>query len=149
MKRLTTFLLAAACTLVAAAQTRITDLRVQNSHEPIAVEDRQPDFGWRMESDRRGIESHGCNRFKPIYLDRIKSGTLLPVTEIEIPSSVSAIGSLTFKGCTGLRKIVIPPSVKKFGSWIFNGCDDLTVYGTAGSAAEQYAKEHDIPFVAQ
>ncbi len=37
-----------------------------------------------MESDRRGIESHGCNRFKPIYLDRIKSGTLLPVTEIEI-----------------------------------------------------------------
>ncbi len=26
-----------------------------------------------LESDRRGIESHGCNRFKPIYIDRIKS----------------------------------------------------------------------------
>ena len=37
-----------------------------------------------LESDRRGIESHGCNRFKPIYLDRIKNGTLLPVTELEI-----------------------------------------------------------------
>ena len=37
-----------------------------------------------MESDRRGIESHGCNRFKPIYIDRIKKGTLLPVTELEI-----------------------------------------------------------------
>ncbi len=37
-----------------------------------------------LESDRRGIESHGCNRFKPIYLDRIKNGTLLPVTKIEI-----------------------------------------------------------------
>lgn len=37
-----------------------------------------------LESDRRGIESHGCNRFKPIYLDRIKNGTLKPVTEIEI-----------------------------------------------------------------
>ena len=37
-----------------------------------------------LESDRRGIESHGCNRFKPIYLDRIKKGTLLPVTELEI-----------------------------------------------------------------
>lgn len=37
-----------------------------------------------MESDRRGIESHGCNRFKPIYLDRIKRGTLLPVTHTEI-----------------------------------------------------------------
>lgn len=37
-----------------------------------------------LESDRRGIESHGCNRFKPIYLDRIKNGMLLPVTNCEI-----------------------------------------------------------------
>ncbi|MBR6704420.1 MAG: Ldh family oxidoreductase [Lachnospiraceae bacterium] len=37
-----------------------------------------------LESDRRGIESHGCNRFKPIYLDRIDNGTLLPVTKIDI-----------------------------------------------------------------
>ncbi len=37
-----------------------------------------------LESDRRGIESHGCNRFKPIYLDRIKNGTLLPTTKIDI-----------------------------------------------------------------
>ena len=31
-----------------------------------------------LESDRRGIESHGCNRFKPIYIDRFEKGTLLP-----------------------------------------------------------------------
>ncbi len=37
-----------------------------------------------LESDRRGIESHGCNRFKPIYIDRIKAGIQNPVTEIEI-----------------------------------------------------------------
>jgi len=37
-----------------------------------------------LESDRRGIESHGCNRFKPIYIDRINNGTLLPETNIEI-----------------------------------------------------------------
>ena len=37
-----------------------------------------------LESDRRGIESHGVNRFKPIYIDRIVKGTLLPTTEIEI-----------------------------------------------------------------
>ena len=37
-----------------------------------------------LESDRRGIESHGCNRFKPIYIDRIVKGTLLPKTELEI-----------------------------------------------------------------
>jgi len=37
-----------------------------------------------LESDRRGIESHGCNRFKPIYLDRIENGTLLPVTKLDV-----------------------------------------------------------------
>ncbi len=37
-----------------------------------------------LESDRRGIESHGCNRFKPIYLDRIKAGIQNPVTRFEI-----------------------------------------------------------------
>lgn len=42
-----------------------------------------------LESDRRGIESHGCNRFKPIYLDRIKNGTLLPVTKMDIVKDTS------------------------------------------------------------
>lgn len=37
-----------------------------------------------LESDKRGIESHGVNRFKPIYLDRIKAGIQNAVTEIEI-----------------------------------------------------------------
>ena len=37
-----------------------------------------------MESDRRGIESHGCNRFRPIYIDRINAGIQKPVTDFEI-----------------------------------------------------------------
>lgn len=37
-----------------------------------------------LESDRRGIESHGCNRFKPIYLDRIKAGMQFATTNVEI-----------------------------------------------------------------
>lgn len=37
-----------------------------------------------MESDRRGIESHGYNRFKLIYVDRIIDGIQNPVTEFEI-----------------------------------------------------------------
>ncbi len=37
-----------------------------------------------LESDRRGIESHGCNRFKPIYIDRIVDGIQKPVTKIDI-----------------------------------------------------------------
>ncbi len=37
-----------------------------------------------LESDKRGIESHGCNRFKPVYLDRIKAGIQSPITNFEI-----------------------------------------------------------------
>jgi len=37
-----------------------------------------------IESDKRGIESHGVNRFKPIYVDRIMDGILNPVTEFEV-----------------------------------------------------------------
>lgn len=37
-----------------------------------------------MESDRRGIESHGCNRFKSIYIDRILSGIQEPVTQFQV-----------------------------------------------------------------
>ena len=37
-----------------------------------------------MESDRRGIESHGCNRFKPIYIDRINAKIQRPITKIDV-----------------------------------------------------------------
>jgi len=35
-------------------------------------------------SDKRGIDSHGIGRLKPIYIDRIREGIINPVTEIEI-----------------------------------------------------------------
>ncbi|GHV92108.1 malate dehydrogenase [Spirochaetia bacterium] len=37
-----------------------------------------------IESDKRGIDSHGVGRFKPIYIDRIKDGIQNPVTQFEI-----------------------------------------------------------------
>lgn len=37
-----------------------------------------------IESDKRGIDSHGVGRLKPIYYDRIKLGIQNPVTEFEI-----------------------------------------------------------------
>ena len=45
------FLLA---TLPAGAQTRITDLKVQHSDRPLAIEDRHPVFSWKMESTEQG-----------------------------------------------------------------------------------------------
>lgn len=37
-----------------------------------------------LESDRRGIDSHGIGRLKPIYIDRIRDGILDPVTRVEV-----------------------------------------------------------------
>jgi len=37
-----------------------------------------------IEADKRGIDSHGLNRMKPIYYDRIKDGIQEPVTNFEI-----------------------------------------------------------------
>lgn len=37
-----------------------------------------------MEADRRGIHSHGINRFKSIYIDRINEGILNPVTKFDV-----------------------------------------------------------------
>lgn len=37
-----------------------------------------------IEADRRGIDSHGIGRLKPIYYDRIRDGILNPITKIDI-----------------------------------------------------------------
>jgi LDH2 family malate/lactate/ureidoglycolate dehydrogenase len=37
-----------------------------------------------LKADKLGFDSHGVNRFKPIYLDRIKEGRLNPVTKYVI-----------------------------------------------------------------
>ena len=44
-----------------------------------------------IESDKRGIDSHGIGRLKPIYLDRIEKGILNPKTEIEILKDEGAV----------------------------------------------------------
>ncbi len=50
----------------------------------VPIEDAKTCTEILLESDKRGIDSHGVNRFKPIYIDRIKAGILNPVTKVEI-----------------------------------------------------------------
>jgi len=37
-----------------------------------------------IESDKRGIDSHGIGRLKPIYIDRLDAGIVNPVTKIDV-----------------------------------------------------------------
>lgn len=89
-----------------------------------------------LESDRRGIESHGCNRFKPIYIDRIVDGTLLPVTKMDIvkdtPTTVvmDANNGMGMVASYHMMEMLIEKASKygMAGGTIFNS----THYGIAG-----------------
>ena len=68
------------------------------------------------------------------------------LTSVNIPDSVTAIGDETFFLCYFLTSVTIPDSVTHIGENAFKYCNNLTISGKAGSAAESYAKENDIPF---
>ena len=71
------------------------------------------------------------------------------LTNVAIPNSVTSIGDLAFYGCTALTSVTIPDSVTSIGDGAFRYCsDDLVIYGVAGSAAETYANDNNISFVA-
>ena len=68
---------------------------------------------------------------------------------IILPYQVEAIEDNAFKNCTKLKKITIPKATTSISDSAFSYPDKMTIYGVAGSYAEQYAKENDIAFVAQ
>lgn len=57
-----------------------------------------------IESDKRGIDSHGIGRLKPIYLDRIDKGILTPTTQIDIVKETETTAVLD--GNNGMGHVV-------------------------------------------
>ena len=68
---------------------------------------------------------------------------------VVIQEGVHKIGDYVLFGCVYLTDIVIPASVTEIGTGAFRDCRKLTIHAHAGSYAEQYAKENNIPFVAE
>ena len=97
-----------------------------------------------LESDRRGIESHGCNRFKPVYIDRIKAGIQQPVTNFEILKETET--TAVVDGHHGMGQVIgykamsmAIEKAKKYGMGMVavrNSCH----YGIAGYYATMAAK---------
>lgn len=71
------------------------------------------------------------------------------LTSITCPDSITEIGDYAFEGCISLESITISNSVTRISFCAFECCDNLTIHAPTGSYAEQYAKENNIPFVAE
>ena len=98
-----------------------------------------------LESDRRGIESHGSNRFKPIYLDRIRKGTLLPVTHPEIlkeTETTVVMDAHDGMGMVASRAMMLKLIEKAKAHGMAGGAiRNSTHYGIAGYWSDMAAKE--------
>ncbi len=97
-----------------------------------------------LESDKRGIESHGVNRFKPIYLDRIKAGIQNPVTNFEIlketPTTAVVDGHDGMGQVIGVKSMNLAiEKAKKYGMGMVVSRNS-THYGIAGYYATMAAK---------
>ena len=68
---------------------------------------------------------------------------------VTIPEGVTKIDYYAFESCTGLKSVNIPASVGEIGTYAFEKCKKLTIHAPAGSYAEEYAKEHNIRFIAK
>lgn len=97
-----------------------------------------------MESDRRGIESHGVNRFKAIYIDRIQAGIQKPVTKIDLLKETATTAVLDANDGMGMvvSKKAMQMAIekaKKFGMGMV-AVRNSTHYGIAGYYATMASK---------
>lgn len=98
-----------------------------------------------VESDKRGINSHGVNRFKPVYIDRINAGIQFPTTNFEIIKETET--TAVVDGHHGMGQVIGQRSMqmaidkaKKYGLGMVtvrNSCH----YGIAGYYATQATKQ--------
>lgn len=101
-----------------------------------------------LQADKFGIDSHGVNRLKPIYLDRIRDGILNPVTKCEIVREGPA--TAVIDGHNGMGHVISHRAMtlaiekaKKSGMGMV-AVRNSTHYGIAGYYALMAVKENMI-----
>lgn len=98
-----------------------------------------------IEADRRGIDSHGLGRLKPIYCDRMDQGILFPSKEITVVTETETTALVD--GNLGLGLYIGPhcmqmaiDKAKKHGVG-FVAVQNSTHYGIAGYYATMASKQ--------
>jgi L-2-hydroxycarboxylate dehydrogenase (NAD+) len=101
-----------------------------------------------LQADKSGIDSHGVNRLKSIYLDRIKEGILNPVTNFEIVKEGAT--TAVIDGHNGMGHVVSYNAMKlaiekarKYGMGM-TAVRNSSHYGIAGYYAMMAVRENMI-----
>ncbi|MBR4200312.1 MAG: leucine-rich repeat domain-containing protein, partial [Oscillospiraceae bacterium] len=96
---------------------------------------------------------YGCTALEsiqiPDHVEKIGNFTFKEceaLSEVTLPDSTVEIGEYAFYGCSQLKEIILLKSIENIEDTAFEECPNLTIKGYAGSYAESYANEHDIPF---
>jgi LDH2 family malate/lactate/ureidoglycolate dehydrogenase len=103
-----------------------------------------------IESDKRGIDSHGVGRLKPIYLDRIKEGIQFTKTNFEIIRETPS--TAVIDGHDGMGHVISVKAMKmtinkaKKCGLAMAAVRNSTHYGIAGYYALMAAQEDMICF---
>lgn len=104
-----------------------------------------------IEADKRGVDSHGVGRFKPIYIDRIKAGIQNPVTDIEVVRD--HLSTAVLDGHDGMGHVIGKTAMqmaidkaKKYGMGMVV-VRNSTHFGIAGYYSIMAAKQDMIGFV--
>lgn len=104
----------------------------------------------------------GDNAFSPFVPRAQNKEARRTLCQVILPETIREIGKNAFYNCSCLDSVVIPSSVEKIGDRAFDSCKNLssigipnyrcsniTIHAPASSYAETYAKENNIPFVAE
>jgi len=110
----------------------------------VAEEDAEVCADVLITADKRGIDSHGINRLKPIYYDRIKAGIQSPVTHFEIMKEEAT--TAVIDGHNGMGQVISKKAMgmaigkaNKFGMGMV-AVRNSTHYGIAGYYAMMAVK---------
>ena len=66
---------------------------------------------------------------------------------VEISPNVAFINARAFADCANLRQITIPADVQTIDDTALAGCSGVTIYGTAGTEAQRFARANGFDFV--
>jgi len=97
-----------------------------------------------IDADKKGIESHGMNRLKPIYLNRIKAGIQEPVTKIDVLKETGSTAVLDANNGMGMvvahKAMEMAMEKAKTNGIAMVTVKNSTHYGTAGYWTDMAAK---------